>query len=80
MNDLLSKLGMTCKRGYKLQVCQSNAGYYVGTIDNFNCPNCRLSAYGASSDEEVLDISRDYAMEIEYCSKGDCEFNYRKVM
>lgn len=35
---------MKCRKGYKLQICQSAAGYYIGTKDE-GMPNCRITEY-----------------------------------
>jgi len=36
-------MGNRCKRGYNVEVLRSNAGYYIGTLDEEGFPNCRLS-------------------------------------
>lgn len=34
---------MKCAKGYELEVLRSNAGYYIGTVDEDSCPYCRYS-------------------------------------
>lgn len=61
-----------CKRGYKIQVLKSAAGYYVGTLDEEGCPYCRLTSQYAKTEEEAqeLFLDRGYASEIRFCNGG----------
>ena len=36
-------VGIKCRRGYEIQILRSGAGYYLGTVDEDGCPNCRIS-------------------------------------
>lgn len=36
-------IGMKCRKGYEIQALRSAAGYYLGTVDEDGCPNCRAS-------------------------------------
>lgn len=58
-----------CRKGYEVQVCRSGAGYYLGTLDEYGCPNCRLtSQYARTAKEaEQLPLDRGYAIEIKAC-------------
>lgn len=40
-----------CARGYEIEVLRSGAGYYLGTVDEIGCPNCRITNYFADRDE-----------------------------
>lgn len=40
--NLISK---KCIKGYELKVFKSPAGYYVGTVDEEEIPNCKISGY-----------------------------------
>lgn len=35
----------TCRCGHKAMVCNSSAGYYIGTVDEDGLPNCRTTDY-----------------------------------
>lgn len=68
---------MKCRQEYEVEVLKSGAGYYIGTLDEMCCPNCRLSQNYYKTKEEaqkVLDTlsfaTRSYAMEIEFCNGG----------
>lgn len=47
----MSYVGRKCTRGYEIQVLKSNAGYYLGTIDEDGFPNCRVSSSYAKTRE-----------------------------
>ena len=37
---------MKCQQGYEIQVCESTAGYFMGTVDpDDGFPNCRVTGY-----------------------------------
>jgi hypothetical protein len=47
---------MICNRALLVEVLQSGAGYYIGTmykepVTNFVEPNCRISGYFATKEE-----------------------------
>lgn len=44
---------MICRRGYKVVVLDSYAGYYIGTLDEEFCPNCRISSTYYKTKEEA---------------------------
>lgn len=71
---------MYCNKGKELQVLQSPAGYYIGTLDEDGFPNCRVSKdyYKERKTAEVelnqgSFIVRD-CIENEFCGKlyGGC--------
>lgn len=65
---------MICTKGLKLEVLQSAAGYYIGTLDE-GLPYCRCSEY--FDNENLINIAlennifrkRD-CVENEFCNKG----------
>lgn len=63
---------MKCRKGYNIIVCQSAAGYYLGTKDETGAPNCRLTDYAGTKDQaENLEMTRQFhCVENEYCHKG----------
>ena len=70
MVNLLNCVGKKCKRGHEIRVLKSNAGYYVGTLDEDGCPNCRLSQYyGQTKDDPIMSEERD-CIENQYCNGG----------
>lgn len=68
MRDLLNKVGYYCQKGYQISVLKSAAGYYVGTADESG-PNCRLSNYGSSPNDPILNIERECS-ENHWCNGG----------
>lgn len=69
---------MKCSQGKTLQVLQSAAGYYIGTVDDsdgFEDPYCRCSGYYPDRDSAVVEIDlnlfeqRD-CVENNYCNLG----------
>lgn len=61
---------MKCKKGYEVDVCKSAAGYYIGTVDEFGCPNCRISGYAKTAeDASILPMDRE-CIEREFCNGG----------
>lgn len=65
-----------CRHGFEVRVLKSNAGYYIGTVDEDGCPNCRISQnYYKTSDkaQHELDtmsfIDRCSAMENQFCAQ-----------
>lgn len=67
---------MQCMRGREVVPLRSAAGWYLGTLDEENFPNCRLtSTYAVHKEEaEQLPIDREDAMENIYCNKcGKCK-------
>lgn len=66
---------MKCKKGYVVMALQSAAGYYMGTLDEDGCPNCKLSSgyCKKKSSAEELPLDRQGASENVFCNKnGDC--------
>lgn len=47
----MNYVGKKCKKGYELQAIRSGAGYYLGTVDEDGCPNCRVSSGYAKTKE-----------------------------
>lgn len=68
MDNMLSKVGQYCQKDYEVQILNSAAGYYVGTVDEDGLPNCRLSHYyGKTPDDEVMNIQRE-CEENQFCN------------
>lgn len=64
-------VGIKCSGGAIIKVMKSNAGFYLGTTDEFGCPNCRITGYN-NSEEGLLESSfeeRD-CPENSYCNNG----------
>lgn len=61
-----------CRKGYEVKILKSAAGYYLGTLDEDGCPNCRISSGYAETEEKAKDLFYDryYAMEVFYCNGG----------
>jgi hypothetical protein len=50
-------LCQTCERpadGRRLRVLESNAGHYIGTLDERGLPNCRITGYFPKRELEKL--------------------------
>lgn len=64
---------MKCKKGYLLQPLRSAAGWYIGTLDNYGFPYCRITSGYAETKEGALDLplDRGYAIEVLYCNRGE---------
>lgn len=68
---------LTCVKGKKLEVLKSNAGYYIGTLED-GCPNCRVSERYYQTDTAGQFVLTHKAfnpricLENVYCSKGNC--------
>lgn len=70
-----------CKKGYVIKILDCNAGFYIGTWDREEGPNCRLSARYYKTKEEAADLlknggwtTRSQSVENLFCNGGDCEF------
>lgn len=67
---------MKCKKGYEVKPMKSPAGWYMGTVDENGCPNCRISRQYAKTEElaEKLPLDRQTnCMENDFCnSNGNC--------
>lgn len=66
---------MKCIKGYEVEPQRSAAGYYMGTIDEDGCPNCRLSTSYAKTKEGALSLQldRQIAEENTFCNGcGSC--------
>ena len=64
---------MKCIKGYEITACRSAAGWYMGTVDEDGCPNCRLTTQYARSAEEAEQLPLDRqcgCMENEWCNGG----------
>lgn len=76
MRDLLEKIGCYCQKGHRISMLQSSAGYYIGTLEDDE-PYCRLSGYGHSPDDPVLNEERE-CIENQWCngnSLSGCRIN-----
>lgn len=66
---------LICKKGYEIKPYKSNSGWYLGTFDPEEGPNCRLSQKNAATKEEALqlDLNRCSAIENMFCAgPGGC--------
>ena len=52
----------TCKKGYRVQILKSAAGYYLGTADDIGLPVCRVSGY-TDTYEKAKDLTPDRICE-----------------
>lgn len=67
--------GYVCKKGFEVKVFSSYAGYYIGTFDPEEGPNCRISGYyqkesEASSDLYARKWKDRYCVENQFCNEG----------
>lgn len=77
MLHLLQCIGKTCQKGHEIQLLKSNSGYYIGTTAEGE-PYCRLSAYGSTPDDPIMDTERE-CVENQFCngnSIGGCGGKY----
>ena len=66
---------MKCIKGYEVEPLRSGAGYYMGTFDPEDGPNCRLTTSYAKTPEEAkgLPLDRQIAYENVFCNGcGNC--------
>ena len=66
---------LKCCKGYEVAPQRSDAGFYMGTFDPQEGPNCRLSSQYAktATDAEKLPLDRQNAMENRFCNGcGNC--------
>ena len=66
---------LVCIKGYEVKPYQCNCGWYLGTFNPNEGPNCRLSQGYAPTEEAalLLDLNRCAAVENEFCSgPGGC--------
>ena len=68
MQNLLEQVGYYCQKGHMISVLRSAAGYYIGTADE-DGPYCRLSGYGKSPNDPVLNVERE-CIENQWCNGG----------
>jgi hypothetical protein len=67
---------MKCIKGFDVKVLHSNAGYYIGTLDDMESPNCRVSVgyYRKEQDAQNALKNNSFAnrecMENRYCNGG----------
>ena len=65
---------MKCIKGYEVQACRSACCWYMGTLDEDGCPNCRISrGYAETADDaERLVLDRQVGcIENEWCNGGN---------
>jgi hypothetical protein len=57
----ISKLNL-CRNNKKVQVLESGAGFYIGTLDEDGCPYCRISTtyYETSEQAQSALNSREF--------------------
>ena len=63
-------VGIKCKRGNEIKLLKSSAGYYLGTSDEYGCPNCRVSSYSGTEGLSVVLRPDRICMENIYCNGG----------
>ena len=66
---------MQCIKGYEVEPQRSAAGYFMGTFDPIEGPNCRLTTRYAktAAEAEKLPLDRQNAAENFFCNKcGKC--------
>ena len=64
---------MKCIKGYEVQPCRSACGWYMGTLDEDGCPNCRISCGYAETAESAENLPLDRqvgCIENEWCNGG----------
>lgn len=65
---------MKCKQGYEIEVCESTAGYYMGTVDpDDGFPNCRITGYYKTPEEAAAALKRGEirrCIENDFCNNG----------
>lgn len=68
---------MKCKKGYEIGTHRSAVGYYLGTVDEEGCPNCRITGYANTAEKaKSLPFTRMNCIENAYCNGcGDCFVN-----
>lgn len=66
---------MKCIKGYEVEPQRSGAGYYMGTVNEEQMPNCRLTTQYAKKREDAknLPLDRQHATENAFCNGcGKC--------
>lgn len=65
---------MKCIKGFEVEPRRSNAGYYMGTVDEMGAPNCRLTSYADDEDgARHLPLDRQNCLENNFCNGcGSC--------
>ena len=69
-------MSIVCKKGYEVRPQHSAAGWYLGTVDEYGCPNCRLTTAYVKTAEEAkgLRMDRQAVRENRFCNGcGSCE-------
>ena len=63
---------MKCIKGYEVEPQRSTAGYFMGTVDEEQMLNCRLTTQYAKTREGALKlpIDRECATENVFCNGG----------
>lgn len=65
-----------CINDRKVEVLKSQAGYYIGTTDEYDGPYCRISSYYSNYDDALMALNtksfsvRD-SVEINFCNNGN---------
>ena len=64
-------LDKKCVKGNTFAILSSGAGKYVGTVDEYGCPNCRASIYFSSIKElENAPLQLRDSFENNHCNGG----------
>jgi len=67
---------MRCKKGFEIEVLMSPNGYYLGTRNEIEMPNCRISYYYPRQTLAEKALKEHFAvrnkLENRACSGGNC--------
>lgn len=63
---------MKCVKGLELIVLRSNAGYYIGTVDEEGCPYCRYSKRYFKTEEAAKRVLKS-AISLYFEGREDAE-------
>lgn len=68
-----------CKHGFEVTVLRSEAGYYIGTLED-GAPSCRITGYGSEETMKAMlprVVSEGFPFrdcyENNFCGNGNCE-------
>ena len=59
-----------CKENLPVQVCSSQAGFYIGTMEPGQGPNCRISKYYGSAEQAARELQK-MTFERRKCVEND---------
>ena len=67
---------LKCKKGFEIEVLSSNAGFYIGTFDPEEGPNCRISEQYFKTREQAerrlanMSFTQRWCDENDFCHQG----------